>query len=106
MRRMRLEGILTPAPRDRLHLTVMAYLIWQAMCGSGVGIGLGRLMPVALILVALRQSRTVRIGAAVGTAARSTVGRRIGAASTRRSATRPPASGPSFPQVSKTKVAL
>ena len=72
------------------------------MSGSGAGIGMGRLMRVARILMGLRQAPTVCVEAAVGATARTAVGRRFETTTSRRSATTTASgSGPSSPQVSE-----
>ena len=107
MRRMRLALNPTPVQLDRLPRMAMDYSIWRGIFGSGVGIGMGRLMVAAPILEALRQDPSVWFGAAIGTATRATVGRRIGIPATQRLATTASSgSGPSFPQVSEKKAAL
>jgi len=85
-----------------LALTGMGCLTWQGMCGSGVGIGMGRIRVArSPTRVVPHQARTVCIGAAVGTTVRKTAGRRFaGTTATRRAATATSGSAPSCPQVS------
>ena len=55
---------------------VWAYTTWLGMCGSGVGIGMGRRMLEAAIHAAPRQAPPVCYGAATGSPAPTGAGRR------------------------------
>jgi len=97
---------LTRVRRVILRLTGMGCMTWQGMCGSGVGIGMGGIRVARSpthVVPHTHQARTVCFGAAVGTAGRTTAGRRIAATLTRRSAATSSGSAQSCPQVSELK---
>ena len=94
----------TPVRWDILRrtLTGMGCMTWQAMCGSGAGIGMVHIRAARkLTHMVLHQARTVCFGAAVGAATRTTAGRRSATTSTRPTGTATTGSVRSSPQVSE-----
>ena len=80
IRFMLLVAIPTPARWVRLRRLDMACMIWKAMYGSGVRIGMTRILQLhpRRIPVGLRRVRAACIAATVGTTVPGTVGRRAG----------------------------
>jgi hypothetical protein len=77
-------------------------MTWRGMCTSGVGIGMGDIRVVLRqIAVVPHQAQIVCLGAAVGTAARSTAGRRTATTTPRPSGSTATVSVPFCPQVSE-----